>query len=301
MSQIRYVASRVIYLVIVAVAFALLAYVLATFGFIPKSVSPVVFYAAITVVFGVWLTNFLSGSVVRYLGPKIGNRANTAGNLIKFFGYIIIAITALSFFGLSPEVALAGGTFTGLIIGLGAQPLLSNFFAGVVLLLTGALKPGDEVRLVTSSIPYQPTTGLGYKFFSPDFINVGYRGLVQEVGLLYSTMIIETGLELKVPNQLILNSGIINYSSESGGEGKRQVRYEFNIRFDPEIVLQKAKEVLRDVEDVISVYISEQSDKEYYIVVVEFRSNTDKGWRYVKSEILKRMIKLQRELEGIAS
>jgi small conductance mechanosensitive channel len=297
MSSVRYVATRAAYLIIVAVMLAVSAWILASFDVIPKEVSPVIFYAAITLVFGFWLTNFLSGSVVRYLGPKIGTRANTAGNLIKFFGYVVIAVSALSFFGVSPEVALAGGTFTGLIIGLGAQPLLSNFFAGVVLLLTGALKPGDEVRLVTTSLPYQTTTGMGYKFFSPDFVNVGYRGYVQEVGLLYSTMITETGLELKVPNQLILNSGIINYSSETPKIGKRQVRYEFSIKFDPDEVLRRIKDSLSSIEDVISVYISEQSDKQYYIVVIEFTSSPGKNWREIKSDILKKLISLQREFE----
>jgi small-conductance mechanosensitive channel len=136
MSQVKYIATRVLYLIVIAFLFALSVWLLTSFNIIPKEISPVIVYAAIAIIFGIWLTNFLSNSVAKYLGPKIGNRANTAGNLIKFFGYIIIAVAVLSFLGLSPELALAGGTFTGLIIGLGAQPLLGNFFAGIVLLFT---------------------------------------------------------------------------------------------------------------------------------------------------------------------
>jgi hypothetical protein len=41
--------------------------------------------------------------------------------------------------------------------------------------------------------------------------------------------------------------------------------------------------------------ISEQSDKEYFIVVVEFKSKAE-NWKAVKSEILKRLITVHREL-----
>ena len=55
------------------------------------------------------------------------------------------------------------------------------YFAGLVLLITGVIQAGDEVRFLTGSLPYQPANLPAYKYFSPDYINVGYRGSIIEV------------------------------------------------------------------------------------------------------------------------
>ncbi len=138
---------------------------------------------------------------------------------------------------MNPSVALAGGTVAGLVVGLGAQLVISNFFSGIVILATGFVKVGDDVRILNPALPFQPAGAQPYKYFSPEYINVGYRGTIIGVSLTYTLMRTDTGLELKVPNQIVLNSGILEYRPIGAGQRSLQVRYEFKIDYDPELVL----------------------------------------------------------------
>lgn len=294
----RRVTAKIAFVLAIAIAVSTSIWVLTRIGVIPSEIPPAVFYSAILLATGLWLINMLSGMSLTVLLPKVGNRAYSAATLLKFSGYAIVVIAALAVFGVSTEVALAGGTFSGLVIGLAAQPVLSNFFAGLVLLTTGVVKAGDEIRLLSGSFPYQATTFPPYKFFSPDYIYPGYRGRVVEVGLLYSTMTTETGLELKVPNQIILNSGIVNYTPAHSAERKMQVRYEFKIDHDPELVLKEVKKALANMSEVGKIIINEQSDKEYYIVLIEFEVPIREDWGLLKSEILRRLVKVHRSLRS---
>lgn len=298
MTSNRRVTAKIFGVVFIALAAASIVWLLSRFGVIPPDISPSILYGAILVVAGFWLINILSNLSLRLMLPKAGNRAFTAANLLKFFGYIVLAIAALAAFGVSPEVAIAGGTFSGLVIGLGAQPVLSNFFAGLVLIATGVVKAGDEIRLVSGSLPYQPASTMGYKFFSPDYINVGYKGRVVEVGLLFSTMTTDTGLELKIPNQIIFNSAIMGYTPSHSSERQLQVRYEFKIDLDPDVVLAQVKRALADMRQVGRIFINEQSTQEYYILLVEFEVPIGEDWALLKSEILRRLVKVHRSLRS---
>lgn len=279
-----------------AIVVGIAIFILHLAGIIPSQISPLILYSLLTLILGIWLVNVIGHFILRVLLQRAGASARAAWNIFRFVGYVVTTIVALSILGVSPEIALAGGAFSGLILGLGAQPLLGNFFAGVVLLLTGILTPGAEVRLLASSIPYQAVTSPSYKYFSPDYIDIGYRGTVNEVGLLYSTIITDKGLELKVPNQLILNSAVIDYSSRTSGKRRYQVRYEFDVRYDPDIVLNKLKYSLNGINNIDQVYLNEQSDKQYYITIVEFLCDASEDWRLIKSEILKKIIGVHKEL-----
>ena len=203
---------------------------------------------------------------------------------------------ALSFFGLSPVAVLAGGTFGGLVIGLGAQPLLANFFAGLIVLFTRYIEVGDEIRVFSPRLPYDRASSPAYKFFSPDYVYVGYRGRVVDVGLLYSTMVTDEGLELKIPNTVIFDAAIVNYRPRYSSSRIYQVRYEYKVDFDPEMVLGMVKKALADIREVREVVLNEQSDKEYYIIRVKFQVPVEENWSLLKSEILKRLISVHRAL-----
>jgi small-conductance mechanosensitive channel len=297
MMNTRRITAKIVGVIFVALAAAGVVWLLSRYGITPSDISPSIFYGAILVLAGFWLINILSNLSLKLLLPRAGNRAFTAANLLKFSGYVILAIAALAAFGVSPEVAIAGGTFSGLVIGLGAQAVLSNFFAGLVLIATGVLKAGDEIRLVSGSLPYQPASTMGYKFFSPDYINVGYKGRVVELGLLFSTMTTDTGLELKIPNQIILNSAIMGYTPSHSLARQLQVRYEFKIDLDPDLVLEQVKRALGDMKQVGRITINEQSSQEYYILLVEFEVPIGEDWALLKSEILRRLVKVHRSLK----
>jgi small-conductance mechanosensitive channel len=293
------IALRILMVTIVLGLLAAVVWLLLNAGIIPPVVSLSVVYALLAAAGILLIVYSISGPILKSLLPNYGRKAYTIMSLIKIFAYVIAGIVLLTSLGLSPEVALAGGTFSGLIIGLAVQPVLSNFFSGLLVLLTGYVKPGDDVRLVTTEIPYQWAFLPGYKYFSPDYVFVGYRGRIIEVGLLYTLMVSDSGVELKIPNRIIFNATIVNYTPETQLERVLQVRYEFKVEYDPDLVLERIRNVLSDMEGIEDITINEQSDKEYYIVQIRFFTPVGKDWRAIKSEILKRLIKVHRELKLI--
>ncbi|MGI0084521.1 MAG: mechanosensitive ion channel family protein [Nitrososphaerales archaeon] len=294
----RSVATKLLAAIVIMVAVIAILSFLIGIGVFPREFAPPIIYSLVVLFFGIWLITTLAGFTVRTLRPKLSHRVYTLRNVILVVGYVTIAIVILLLFGVPPDVALAGGTFGGLIIGLGAQPILGNFFAGILILATGFFKVGDEVRLVTASLPFFPVQFPAYKYFSADYINYGYKGKVVDVGLFYATVTTDTGLEFRVPNQIVFNSAVVDYRPSHSLERLLQVRYEFKIEFDPDEVLRAVGDALSDLKQVQKILINEQSDKEYYIILIQFSAPISEDWAALKSEILKRVVKVHRELRN---
>ncbi|MEM2910694.1 MAG: mechanosensitive ion channel family protein [Nitrososphaerota archaeon] len=292
----RNIALRILLVVVTLSLLAVFMWFLWGTGMIPPVIPINVVYTILAITGVVLVVYSISSTILKALLPKYGRKAYAVTNTLKIFTYIIAGIILLASLGISPEVALAGGTFSGLIVGLALQPVLSNFFAGLIVLLTGYVKPGDDIRLITSEMPYQWAFLPGYKYFSPDYVFVGYRGRIIEVGLLYSLMISDSGVELKIPNRIIFDAAVVNYTPEHQLERILQVRYEFKVDYDPDLVLERIKNALNDVKEIEEIMINEQSDKEYYIVQIRFSTPGDKDWKELKSDILKRLVKVHREL-----
>jgi len=268
---------------------ALTAYLL-LLQLIPPGLYSRAFLGIAALASGLLATRALS-SYIASLSPKLGKASMTVANVTRIVGYTLSGLAALSLFVEAGIGALAGGTFAGLVVGLASQQTLGNFFAGLYILLTRFVEPGKEIRLLTPQVPFQPVLFPAYKHFSADFLLTGITGTVREVGLFYTVMMTETGLLLKLPNSLVLSSAVVDV--EGGRGGTYTVRYEFSEELDPDIVLAKAKEALADLRHVKGVHINEQSDKAYYILRIGFSCDEHEDWRQIKSEILRRMIKLK--------
>ncbi len=251
--------------------------------------------AAVIVVGGVWIVGFIYREIVKTLEPRLGPRAFAVGNTFRFVGIGLVVLAAWLVSGAALEAALFGGAFAGLVIGLALQPTLGNLFAGVLILATKYIEVGDEVRIVTWHLPYQFAFLPGHKFMSPDFIMVGYRGRVAEVSLLYTTLISETGHEIRVPNSVLLDAAVVDYTPRYTRDFVVNVRVEYPLsRIDLDTVEEKVKRAL-DGFKVLNVYINEQSERDYVIVLVRLAVPVGEDWRRVKSEALKRLLKLPQE------
>lgn len=62
-------------------------------------------------------------------------------------GYVIIDVVVLAMFEVTGISAMAGATVSGLILGLGLQPIPANLFAGLIILGTRFLKPGTNIKI----------------------------------------------------------------------------------------------------------------------------------------------------------
>lgn len=259
----------------------------------------VLYYVQITtyVIIGLWIVSSIADVIRVLIQKQVGNKAIAIANSVKYLGYIAVILFVLIPLGVSSSTLIAGSTFTGLIIGLALQPILANFFAGLLIMLTGYISVGDKVRIVSTQIPFLPAQFPVYKYFSVDFIEHGYKGTVVDIDLFYSRVILESLRELRVPNIVLLNSAILDYTSKYSQEQIINVRVEFPLSVvDINSLEDLIREELRDFNIAEGPFINEQSDKDHVIVLVRLKVSNNVDWRYEKSKALKKLLRLRQEL-----
>jgi small-conductance mechanosensitive channel len=249
-------------------------------------------YAAVILLGGVLITREIANLFVLRLHGHSEKTTLVVRNAIVVLGYILSAAASLSYISFSPTSVLATAAFGGLVLGLALQPTLGSFFAGILILGSGAIRPGNQVRIMTWHIPFQWASNPGYKYFSPDQIYAGYMAEVIEIGLFFTTILTEEGQTIKVPNTIVAtDAAVVTYTNR---DYIFNVRYEFSNKFDPNVVLRRVQEEVATY-PIISCFINEQSDKEYFIVKVVLNAR-EKDHAILKSEILARLINLNRSL-----
>jgi small-conductance mechanosensitive channel len=146
--------------------------------------------ALVTAVFGVAASRTAAREVQRVAVARAGDVAGTPLRLFVLLGgYLIAAISVCDLVGLQLRQLLVGGAITGIIIGLAAQPVLGNLFAGVVLLFARPYVPGQQVRVLSGAI------------------NGPHVGVIVSAGLLY-TMLETSDGPLNIPNSTLLGAAV---------------------------------------------------------------------------------------------
>ena len=126
---------------------------------------------------------------------------------LAFLGYVGIDTA-----GIGTIIASAG-----VAVGLALQGSLSNLAGGIVILLMRTFKIGDYITAQ------------------------GESGTVEEIKLFYSYLITPDNKVIMIPNGVLANGSIINYSAKE----LRRVDFEFSISYDEDF--EKAKKVIWDV------------------------------------------------------
>ena len=129
--------------------------------------------------------------------------SNIASVVIQVFGFIFI----LQRFGFETTsiVALLGAA--GLAIGLALQGTLSNFAAGIMLIIRRPFKQGDFIEVA------------------------GNMGTVKEISIFTTELASLDNLQLIIPNNQIWGSTITNYSVY----GKRRLDLRFSVAYESDI------------------------------------------------------------------
>jgi len=245
----------------------------------------------------IWITHSITSAVRTRMPATLGAKAYHISSLVRISGYIIAIVVAAGVAGVDLTGLLAGGVVAGLVLGLALQPVLGNFFAGILLMATRMIEVGGRARVVTSSVPYSPTILPAYKFFSSDYVEIGYKGTIVDMNFFYTRMVTDSGREIKIPNALLLNSAIIDYSPEFSNREIINVRVEMPLAsIDLDSLEDIVRNTLRDFEIAGGPYINEQSDKDHVIILVRISVPENEDWRKVKSEALKRLLQLRKSL-----
>ncbi len=137
--------------------------------------------------------------------------------ILRWVLLLFVVIAALSQLGINTNslVALLGAA--GLAIGLSLQSSLSNFAAGVMLIIFRPFTRGDFVEAG------------------------GATGVVETIGIFTTTMTTPDNKEVIVPNGAIIASNITNYSTRP----TRRIDMVFGISYDDDI--RKAKQLLEEI------------------------------------------------------
>jgi small conductance mechanosensitive channel len=200
-----------------------------------------------------------------HVGPRRGGLLFTA---YRFLAYSLLIVLILVLAGVNSLAILAGGTFAGLVIGLAGQTALSNIIAGIVLLFVRPINPGERVTLVSWQygllMPSYPP-----KFFSQDFLVPGYTGTVRELGLVYSSVALDEGPTMRVPNSVLIQAAILSHDL---ADRWVRARYEVPAAVDPNTLLARlAKELPRNTwvtdPDHVRVFVLQATPSSYIISV----------------------------------
>ncbi|MEM3852166.1 MAG: mechanosensitive ion channel family protein, partial [Methanomassiliicoccales archaeon] len=109
-----------------------------------------VIFAALAVVIGYSFITYIGYLIVKILTPLITRpKAVTVKYLFSVVAYIALAFIVFSILKLNLEGLLVGSAFTGIVLGLASQTVLSNFFAGLVLVLARPIAPEERITFAT--------------------------------------------------------------------------------------------------------------------------------------------------------
>ncbi len=175
--------------------------------------------ALLVFIVGRWLARKLVG-----LSGKAMTRSKMDVMLINFVEsmlywvlLLIVVVAALSQLGVDTTSMIALLGAAGLAVGLALKDTMSNFAAGVLLLMFRPFRVGDYI-----------TAG-------------GVSGTVEKIHIFTSTVITPDNREIIVPNSAIYGDVITNFSARA----TRRVDMTFGISYGDDI--RKAKDVMMSV------------------------------------------------------
>ncbi|MFP3265243.1 MAG: mechanosensitive ion channel family protein, partial [Acidilobus sp.] len=226
--------------------------------------------------------------------------ASSVAFIVRLSGYVIAFVVFLAIIRVGVTEALAAGGFTGLVVGLASQFVLSNIFGGIVIILTRPFRVGDRITFSTWQygliVPSYPP-----KFFSTDYLVPGYTGVVEEINLMYTVILSDDNVPIKVPNSVMAQAAIFVHS---GNDVRRvRTRYEVPKDLDPEVVikrLEKELSALPIVADVPTIRVIESSQSTY-VLAIDARCKTmfeDEARHSILITVMKTIKAIQEEQKG---
>ena len=172
---------------------------------------------------------------------------------IKVVFLILMVMTIFGYLGIpmTPFITMLGAC--GAAVALALKDSLGNFAGGILLILHQPFKKGDFIECG------------------------GYVGRVMEISLLY-TYLDATGKTVAIPNGVLANQTMVNYSNSEN----RRIECQFGISYGSDI--DRAKEIIRSIIDgseyfrtgmAPSIGVTEHGDSAVIISTYVWCSNDD--------------------------
>ncbi len=170
-------------------------------------------------IIGKWVARIITRAVQRIMG-KAGMDAMLArflGNILYAVLLVAVIIAAVDQLGVNTTSLLAVFGAAGLAVGLALQNSLSNFSAGVMLIIFRPFKVGDFIEAA------------------------GVNGVVEEVQIFNTVLKTPDNREIIVPNGQIYSGTITNFSARD----TRRIDLVFGIGYADDI--KKAKQLIEQI------------------------------------------------------
>ncbi|MBX2925497.1 MAG: mechanosensitive ion channel family protein [Chitinophagaceae bacterium] len=205
--------------------------------------------------------------------------SSIVSNIIKVLVYCMGALVVLQFFGVSITPILAGLGVGGLAVALALQDTLSNLFAGIQLIATKKINPGDLVRLES-----------------------GQEGFIEDISWRYTTIRTGDNNNIIIPNSKLSGLIVSNFfTPDKEVVFSIPVGVDYNSDLDKveRIVTEVMKTLQEDIEECVpnfNPFVRYQQfgassiDLKAFIRVREFGAQS-----IVKHEFIKRIQKRFRE------
>jgi small-conductance mechanosensitive channel len=206
----------------------------------------------------------------RQLAPEAITRYRVARRSVTT---AIVFVGLLSALLVIPQVrAVAGGLLAssavlGIVVGFASQRTLGNFVAGLLIAFTQPLRLGDDVVIEDT------------------------RGVVEEIGLIYTFVRMEDGDRLVIPNEKLASDTIRNSTIRSR-EKVAEISVQVPLSRDVGAVVDR----LRGLEQGAEVFVSDLAGNA--TVVVRVHADDEPGAERVERELRLRAHELLRA-EGV--
>lgn len=192
------------------------------------SVAEDLMWAIIVLVIGHFLIRFICKRLPKSkLFKKLEPSARSfITSTIQMVLYVMLVIVVISILGIPAASIIGVLTSACLAIGLALQGALSNFAGGIMLLLFKPFRAGDYI---TCS---------------------GGTGTVKDISVFYTSIITDDNKKVTVPNGVLMNDSIINFSAEE----LRRVDIPFSVAYgtDDKVVTEGMLKILEGDERALS-------------------------------------------------
>lgn len=165
--------------------------------------------ALLVFLFGKWLASSISHMFARALAFRgVDQAVASFFRQLSYYGLLtVVIVAALGQLGVQTASFVAVIGAAGLAIGLALQGSLSNFAAGVLLILFRPFRAGNYIEAA------------------------GTAGVVREISIFSTTLLTPDNRTINVPNGSILSGNIVNNSLQS----ERRIDLEIGVSYDCDV------------------------------------------------------------------
>jgi small-conductance mechanosensitive channel len=178
--------------------------------------------ALVVLVVGLWLARRLGRLVALAVERRGGDRvlSNFLRSAVRIATVVVVLVGVLDLAGVPTNSMLAALGAAGLAIGLALRDSLGNLASGVLLVLQRPFRAGD-------------------------FVDVGGQaGKVERIDLLRTLLVTVDNREITMPNALVMNQPIINFSARE--ERRLDLPVSISYEADPMRAIEVIRRALDD-------------------------------------------------------